>query len=461
MGNFSRDTFDPLKRYASVRLQQGVPLIDADWNEMEDIRRSELRTFLKWFVGDGLPAKSNGSRNDAFRIEALSIPSVDNFRILADGSNDGSSASRYLVNGIEVFITQDIDFKSQPLHENYTGPNPPVAADVIPVDPNASKVRTIPIAAGSYLVYLDIWEREIGRGDDEQLVNPLIGVETCVRIKRDWAVRVRPGTNLPTPADSDYLINHSYAPLATIIRPSNNSAIKTENINDLRQTGITLTSLLKRLRFLEQQVLAPQFSDALNEFWPPIAQPGVNVKLFGFNFSIGNPVVNVGGVTASIVGERTATVIVVTVPPNLTRGVDIPITVSNDFGQTTSSRLLRIPPNGTLLDLRSFNPNSGIQGGAVTLLFGPNVQPINSTIWFGEKQAEVTGPAQPVFGVSPTGGGFLAGYNLSVRIPSLAPGQVKISAINEFGIVSSTGLFTVRLNSYLSGSGSGIGTGLI
>jgi hypothetical protein len=459
MGNFSRDTFDPLKRYVSVRLQQGVPLIDADWNEMDDIRRFELRTFLRWFVGDGLPAKFDGSRNDAFRIAALSTPSMDNFSILAGGSNDGSNASRYLVNGSEVFITQDIDFKSQPLHENYTGPNPPIGADFIPVDPNAPKIRTVPTTAGSYLVYLDVWEWEVGRREDEQLVNPLIGVETCVRIKRNWAVRVRSGTNLPTPTDSDYLINHSYAPLATIIRPSNNSAIKTENINDLRQTGITLTSLLKRLRFLEQQLLAPQFSVALNEFWPPIAQPGVDVKLFGFNFSIGNPVVNVGGVTALIVGERTATVIFVKLPENLTRGVNIPITVSNDFGQTTSSRLLRIPPNGTLLDLRSFNPNSGIQGGAVTLFFGPNVQPINPTIWFGEKQAEVTGPAQAVYGGSPTGGGLLTGYSLSVRIPSLAPGQVKISAINEFGIVSSTGLFTVRPNLY--GSGSGIGTGLI
>jgi len=33
MGNFSRNTFDPLKDYVAVRLQQGVPVLDADWNE--------------------------------------------------------------------------------------------------------------------------------------------------------------------------------------------------------------------------------------------------------------------------------------------------------------------------------------------------------------------------------------------------------------------------------------------
>lgn len=63
MGNFSRNTFDALKHYVGVRLQQGVPLVDADWNELEDIRRFELQAFLKWFVGDGVPAG-----NDGFRI---------------------------------------------------------------------------------------------------------------------------------------------------------------------------------------------------------------------------------------------------------------------------------------------------------------------------------------------------------------------------------------------------------
>ena len=42
MGNFSRDTFDPAKAYVGVRLQQGVPVLDADWNELNDVIRQEL-----------------------------------------------------------------------------------------------------------------------------------------------------------------------------------------------------------------------------------------------------------------------------------------------------------------------------------------------------------------------------------------------------------------------------------
>ena len=64
MAVISNDTFNSLSRYVGVRLQQGVPIVDADWNELEDIRKFELRAFLKWFVGDGVP-----DDRDAFRIE--------------------------------------------------------------------------------------------------------------------------------------------------------------------------------------------------------------------------------------------------------------------------------------------------------------------------------------------------------------------------------------------------------
>ena len=54
-GNFSnggRDTFDAAKRYIGIRLQQGVPLLDRDWNELEDIRRHYEWTLRENFVGE-------------------------------------------------------------------------------------------------------------------------------------------------------------------------------------------------------------------------------------------------------------------------------------------------------------------------------------------------------------------------------------------------------------------------
>ena len=49
------DTFDESKSYIGVRLQQGVPLLDRDWNELEDIRRHLERTLREHYVGEGVP----------------------------------------------------------------------------------------------------------------------------------------------------------------------------------------------------------------------------------------------------------------------------------------------------------------------------------------------------------------------------------------------------------------------
>ena len=68
MAVITPDTFDPLRSYISVRLQQGVPLVDADWNEAHDVRKFEVQAFLKWFVGNGVP-----EGNDGFRIADLDL----------------------------------------------------------------------------------------------------------------------------------------------------------------------------------------------------------------------------------------------------------------------------------------------------------------------------------------------------------------------------------------------------
>ncbi|GFJ95215.1 hypothetical protein Prum_088570 [Phytohabitans rumicis] len=59
-----------------MRLQQGVPIVDADWNELDDVRKFELRAFLKWYVGDGIPAG-----NDGFRV----VGGLDNDFTIAAG----------------------------------------------------------------------------------------------------------------------------------------------------------------------------------------------------------------------------------------------------------------------------------------------------------------------------------------------------------------------------------------
>lgn len=206
----SPNTFNALKRFVSVRLQQGVPLVDADWNEMEDIRKFELRAFLKWFVGDGIPE----GVDDSFKIVVDDGGMVNDFRILAGGRQDGLKAGRCLVDGLDVFITEDTTFQTQPaIIENLTVRVPTLPPLTIPPIPGArgSKVEA--------LVYLDVWERLITPDEDESLKHDSVRkVESCVRIKREWVVRVRidKDNDLPKPRDTDYRSDHSYYKLALI-----------------------------------------------------------------------------------------------------------------------------------------------------------------------------------------------------------------------------------------------------
>lgn len=58
----SRDSFSELKNYLGVYLQQGRPILDADWNESQDIVVASLRRLVREALGDGSP-------NRGFAIE--------------------------------------------------------------------------------------------------------------------------------------------------------------------------------------------------------------------------------------------------------------------------------------------------------------------------------------------------------------------------------------------------------
>ena len=70
-----------------MRLQQGVPLLDRDWNEMEDIRRYFERTLREHYIGDGVPDVAG------FAVSAPAIRADDDVVI---------GAGRCMVDGYDV-----------------------------------------------------------------------------------------------------------------------------------------------------------------------------------------------------------------------------------------------------------------------------------------------------------------------------------------------------------------------
>lgn len=234
MAVITPDTFDPLKRFVSVRLQQGVPLVDADWNEGEDAQRFAARSYRRWYVGDGVPYGS-----DAFRIQALAAPAANDFLIGrgVPAAPGGTSplivglryAGRCMVDGIEAIIDADIGFRAQELHVA----NPASAAAATRL--GTQTIPELPVMNGTLLVYLDVWERLARPDEFPALVFADIGTESCARIRREWAVRARASASVPQSGDPDFEAGHGYFQLAVLTRVAADPVVFPSQIVDRRE----------------------------------------------------------------------------------------------------------------------------------------------------------------------------------------------------------------------------------
>lgn len=341
MGDFSRDPGNLLaeslnKHYVAVRLQQGVPVLDADWNVLDDLRRAELESMSAWTIGDGVPTGSNGfavaplpggGQNTIVLQAAVTVAGNSSIEIdvaastaaaalgftasnsaaqksgsaparltglmaqpfaLANGQTltlsangaapvtvtfntadfaaiaaataaevvavigaatgavtastgqgndfiirggDAAGSGRIVVDGMMVVIEADIKYSEQALFLNNT------LATLWNVQPLPA--LTTPVSAIPYIAYLDVWNREVDSTEDEQLLDLRIGIETAIRLRREWVVRVA--------READYAglyaarpAGHSYYPLARINRSAGVPAINASMLADLRRTDNSL-----------------------------------------------------------------------------------------------------------------------------------------------------------------------------------------------------------------------------
>jgi hypothetical protein len=207
MGNFSRDTYKPAQSYAAVRLQQGVPLVDADWNEQADIARNEL------YGGLAVCAGTAAVRGGGLQVAGTGTP---NDLVVGPG--------QAVIAGRPVSIATPRTYTTQ----RYRDATPAQTDNVVrPPD------LTTPAAPRTDIVYLDMFEREVNSGEDPFLVNPAIGIETSVRTKREIVLRVAEGTaTLPAPAPG-----HQLLPLALLRRTAGAAVIDTTTIQDIKPYG--------------------------------------------------------------------------------------------------------------------------------------------------------------------------------------------------------------------------------
>jgi len=199
-GNFSNggnDTFDKTKDYIGIRLQQGVPLLDRDWNELEDIRRYQDWVLREKYLGDGTP-------DNGFAI-TLIVGKIDDFNI---------RMGRCLVDGFEAVNRADITYLKQ----------------------KAVEPLTIPPAKRTDLVYIDLWISEI-HGTEELKNNQDVKIETSARQMIEWRVLVNETGKALVPEPF-----HHYYVIASMER---NGAVIT-SLKDLR-TALRINLLFRSL----------------------------------------------------------------------------------------------------------------------------------------------------------------------------------------------------------------------
>jgi IPT/TIG domain-containing protein/uncharacterized protein DUF6519 len=444
----STTTFDPLRKYVNVRLQQGVPLIDADWNELDDIRKFEVRAFLKWFVGDGVPAGS-----DAFRIEGTG--DTNNFRILSGvdkttipaGVSNQELGLRYvgncLVDGLDVTIRGDMWFTDQAWHASK---NP--SAQLLAETANGGVITalTTPTTAGTLVIYLDVWERLITVADDPTLALPGIGIESCARIKREWAVRV--DTSLPAPGA---VAGHSYYELAALTRRANDGIVNPGDIADKRTTRLTLSDLLRRVSLIEQATIIPAFDAPVHpdsQFSPTSGNIGTTITLHGRNFLLSKPRVFFGSVEAPVIATINSNTfkgfeLTANVPSGVT--AESKITVQTDGGTAISDSLFTVIGAPSFAAPGSqFTPTGALPGQQVTLT-GSNFNGNNlSVVLIPVANATDQGIAPASVTPNPTG------TQITITIPTpptpAGYGLYHIRVSTAAGVAPSDDAFTLEAN---------------
>lgn len=199
-GDYSRKTFDPLRDFSGVLMQQGRVQLDADWNELIGIISRRVRAETTDIIGRGTVPNETP---DGFKIEITGgVLTIGRGRIYVDGllaENHGKAPLEFDAVLSEQRGTLAIPYDEQPYF------------------PNAATVAPAPTEGGPYLIYLDVWQREVTYLQVPELIEKAVGVDTTTRLQTVWQVRAlaKVGTNVTCGTPDDQVQGWS-----DIIRPS-------------------------------------------------------------------------------------------------------------------------------------------------------------------------------------------------------------------------------------------------
>ncbi|MEQ8959038.1 MAG: DUF6519 domain-containing protein, partial [Coleofasciculus sp. C2-GNP5-27] len=172
-GDFTRDTYDKSKQFLRVLMQQGRVQLDADFNEQVSILLHYLQALATDIIGwHGGPSNNWGFEFIAKEDQLEGLPEDEKNALKEQLPLIGKG--RYYVEGL--------------LCENDT---------YVPYTNQPNSGREIPLKdEGTYLAYLDVWERHITyiEDEDESKVGirevALGGADTATRSTLVWQVKL-------------------------------------------------------------------------------------------------------------------------------------------------------------------------------------------------------------------------------------------------------------------------------
>jgi Family of unknown function (DUF6519) len=177
-GDFTRDTFDATRHFSRVLMQQGRVQLDADSNEQASILLHYLQALAADLIGPhGGPANDEGTEWDGFRLD-----------VTTDGKDFAIHAGHYYVKGLLCENDARQDAEGSPIAVTYfTQPD-------YPLDRDRDKLTN-----GSFLVYLDVWERHLTYLEVEDAKGSVIsireaalnGPDTATRAQVVWQVKTK------------------------------------------------------------------------------------------------------------------------------------------------------------------------------------------------------------------------------------------------------------------------------
>lgn len=204
----SRFTFDPWNNFSGVLMEQGRVQLDSDWNEwlaefVRRIRAGTLDTFGHAVVPAttptafqiGLSQDSSGNVSisigpgrmyvDGLQAENHGLPAPNALKwIPASGpaQTATTAVARVGSNPIVRFAAGQVWDSAMDELEGQA----PVGYDQQPYYRNAAG---FPQTGGPYLIYLDVWQREVTFLEDPNLVEKAVGVDTTGRLQTAWQVK--------------------------------------------------------------------------------------------------------------------------------------------------------------------------------------------------------------------------------------------------------------------------------